>query len=71
FDKENDNSCVVQVLAAGQSALLTGDIEQAAERWLVAAYGGELSSRLLLAPHHAARLRRRRYFWMRSSPIGF
>lgn len=55
FDKENDNSCVLQVLAAGQSALLTGDIEQAAERWLVAAYGGELSSRLLLAPHHGSK----------------
>lgn len=55
FDKENDNSCVVQVATAGQSALLTGDIEQAAEQWLVAAYGGQLSSRILLAPHHGSK----------------
>ncbi len=55
FDKENDNSCVLQVIAAGQSVLLTGDIEQTAEAWLTATYGGELASRVLVAPHHGSK----------------
>ncbi|WFP51242.1 DNA internalization-related competence protein ComEC/Rec2 [Methylomonas sp. EFPC3] len=55
FNKENDNSCVLQVIAAGQSALLTGDIEQTAEAWLTATYGGELASRVLVAPHHGSK----------------
>lgn len=52
---ENDNSCVLRVSAANMSVLLTGDIEQAAERWLVARYAGQLASQVLIAPHHGSK----------------
>jgi competence protein ComEC len=52
---DNDRSCLLLVRAAnGQSLLLTGDAEVAAQRRLLAA---ELPARLdvLLAPHHGSR----------------
>ncbi|WP_020481929.1 DNA internalization-related competence protein ComEC/Rec2 [Methylomonas sp. MK1] len=55
FVGDNDNSCVLQVSSARQRFLLTGDIEQAAENWLVREYGDELASDVLLAPHHGSK----------------
>jgi len=55
FTKENDNSCVLKVEAGGQSLLLTGDIEQAAETWLVERYQDQLHSTVLIAPHHGSK----------------
>lgn len=53
---ENDASCVLQIRAAdGMRLLLPGDIEAAAERDLVARYGGRLRSEILVAPHHGSR----------------
>lgn len=52
-DKENDNSCVLRVGGQG-GALLTADIEKAAERALVDRYGEALASRVLIAPHHGS-----------------
>ncbi|MDP3839171.1 MAG: DNA internalization-related competence protein ComEC/Rec2, partial [Methylococcales bacterium] len=41
---ENDNSCVLQVQSVHGTALLTGDIEATAEKWLVKRYGDRLTS---------------------------
>ena len=39
FVSDNDNSCVLKIQSAHGTVLLTGDIEAAAESWLVASYG--------------------------------
>jgi competence protein ComEC len=52
---ENDRSCVLRVSAAAGSALLTGDIEQAAERRLAERYGAALKADILIAPHHGSK----------------
>lgn len=52
----NDASCVLQVrTATGDSALLPGDIEAAAEFALVRRHGAALASTVLVAPHHGSR----------------
>ncbi|NOV29144.1 DNA internalization-related competence protein ComEC/Rec2 [Methylomonas sp. ZR1] len=55
FIGDNDNSCVLQVSSAQQVFLLTGDIEQTAENWLVREYADKLASDVLLAPHHGSK----------------
>lgn len=56
YSRGNDASCVLQVRAAsGDSALLPGDIEAAAELALVRRHGAELASAVLIAPHHGSR----------------
>ena len=51
---DNAHSCVVRIEGAGGSVLLTGDIERAAERALVARAGGRLATDVLVAPHHGS-----------------
>jgi competence protein ComEC len=51
----NNDSCVLRVSAGGESLLLTGDIELAAERELVAYHGGRLQADILVAPHHGSK----------------
>ena len=51
--RRNDGSCVLRVAAAGQSVLLTGDIERAAEAELLGQ--GPLISDVLIVPHHGSR----------------
>jgi len=55
YPKENDNSCVLKVDTGKNSFLLTGDIEQTAEQWLVEQYGGQLNSSVLVAAHHGSK----------------
>ncbi|WP_158307426.1 DNA internalization-related competence protein ComEC/Rec2 [Methylomonas methanica] len=55
FGGENDNSCVLQISNATHRLLLTGDIQQSAEQWLVAQYGPALASSVLVAPHHGSK----------------
>lgn len=50
----NDASCVLSVSGPGGRVLLTGDIEAAAERRLVAAYGDALDADVLVVPHHGS-----------------
>ena len=53
--KPNTLSCLLRVVAAnGRAALMTGDIEAAQERELVAT-GAALRSELLMAPHHGSK----------------
>lgn len=54
---ENDNACVLLINAGGQRALLTGDIETAAERDLLSRYQDQipgLRAAVLQAAHHGS-----------------
>jgi competence protein ComEC len=51
----NNNSCVLKISAGENSILLTGDIEQDAEKWLVENNALQLASTILVAPHHGSR----------------
>jgi competence protein ComEC len=60
--KRNNRSCVLRVQAGEDSVLLSGDIEEVAERGLVARLGERLRSDVLVVPHHGS---------MTSSSVGF
>ena len=49
----NNQSCVLRISTAQQSALLMGDIEKSVEQWLIA-NDSHLQANLLLAPHHGS-----------------
>ncbi|WP_322082749.1 DNA internalization-related competence protein ComEC/Rec2 [Burkholderia sp. BCC1972] len=51
----NGQSCVLRIDAGGTSALLTGDIEAAAERRLVADARDALAAQILVVAHHGSR----------------
>lgn len=53
--KDNDKSCVIQVVSAHGRLLLTGDIEQHAEQTLLASAPGELGSQVMTMPHHGSK----------------
>ena len=55
FKDENNNSCVIQIIAGNQRVLFTGDIESEAESRLVDQYGKLLASDVLVAPHHGSK----------------
>jgi competence protein ComEC len=50
----NNSSCVLRISAGGTVALLSGDIERAAEATLATLEGEGLGSHLLVAPHHGS-----------------
>ncbi|MDP6551854.1 MAG: DNA internalization-related competence protein ComEC/Rec2 [Arenicellales bacterium] len=50
----NDVSCVIRIQGKYGSALLTGDIEAAAEQTLVDRYGSALKVDVLQVPHHGS-----------------
>jgi competence protein ComEC len=50
----NDASCVLRIEAAGQVALLSGDIELAGERQLLQRVPEALPANILVAPHHGS-----------------
>ena len=52
---DNEQSCVLRVLAGGQAVLAGGDLGIAGERWLVGTYGDSLHSQLLVLGHHGSR----------------
>ncbi|MBS3955664.1 MAG: DNA internalization-related competence protein ComEC/Rec2 [Methylomicrobium sp.] len=55
IENDNDGSCVLQISSERGRILLTGDIEKTAEAKLVQAYGDQLSSRVMIAPHHGSK----------------
>jgi competence protein ComEC len=54
YQRDNDSSCVLLVSAGGHTALITGDIEAAAERDLVRD-GGLAAVDVVVVPHHGSR----------------
>ena len=64
----NDRSCVVQVRARNLTLLLSGDIEQAAERGLLQRHRAGLKSDVLVVPHHGSKTSSTRDFIRAVSP---
>lgn len=55
FNDKNNSSCILQISTKAGKILFTGDIEQAAEDYLVRTYGSELASEVLIVPHHGSK----------------
>ena len=57
LDKTHDNnlSCVLRISTGTNSVLLAGDIERAAEWYLLRQHPAQLSASLLVVPHHGSR----------------
>jgi competence protein ComEC len=53
--RDNNNSCVLKIQSENGTILLTGDIEAAAESWLIDQYGEALHADILVAPHHGSK----------------
>ncbi len=53
--KDNDRSCVLKITSRYGGVLLPADIEQRAEREILARAPDKLASALLIAPHHGSR----------------
>ncbi len=68
FVSDNDNSCVLKIQAKHGTVLLTGDIEAAAESWLVKTYGETLKAEVLVAPHHGSKTSSTRGFLQAVQP---
>ena len=64
----NAHSCVIRIEGSGGSALLTGDIESAAERTLVARRSHRLAADVLVVPHHGSATSSTREFLDAVSP---
>ena len=52
---DNNQSCIVQMEMAGKRILLPGDIDKKAEKQLIATYGEELKSDILIVGHHGSK----------------
>ncbi|MBL1319926.1 MAG: DNA internalization-related competence protein ComEC/Rec2 [Methylophaga sp.] len=52
---ENNLSCVLKISTTNKSVLLTGDIESETEKLLVQRYSSQLTSTLLIVPHHGSK----------------
>ena len=64
----NAHSCVIRIEGSGGSTLLTGDIESAAERTLVARRSRRLAADVLVVPHHGSATSSTREFLDAVSP---
>ena len=64
----NAHSCVIRIEGSGGSALLTGDIESAGERTLVARRPHRLAADVIVVPHHGSATSSTREFLDAVSP---
>lgn len=55
FTAGNNSSCVLLIASKHGTILLTGDIEAAAEHYLIQKYRDNLAARILVAPHHGSK----------------
>ncbi len=55
FNSDNENSIVLKVYKNSKTFLLTGDIDQKVEKYLIEKYGNFLKSDYLLIPHHGSK----------------
>lgn len=68
FNDKNNNSCILQISTKSGKILLTGDIEKAAEDYLVRTYGSELASDVLIVPHHGSKTSSSYRFLLETAP---
>ncbi|MBI2786109.1 MAG: DNA internalization-related competence protein ComEC/Rec2 [Legionella longbeachae] len=68
FKNKNNNSCILQLSSNAGRILLTGDIEQTAEDYLVKTYGSMLASDVLIVPHHGSKTSSSYRFLLEISP---
>ena len=54
FKADNDQSCILRVVANGQALLITGDLGLAGEESLASRYGSGLYSQVLVLGHHGS-----------------
>ena len=52
---DNNQSCIIQIEMADKKILLPGDIDKKAEKLLLATYGDELKSDILIVGHHGSK----------------
>ncbi|WP_419420680.1 DNA internalization-related competence protein ComEC/Rec2 [Legionella sp. D16C41] len=52
---KNNSSCVLQIITPSGNALITGDIEKEAERYLIRHYPKQLASDILVVAHHGSK----------------
>lgn len=65
---KNNRSCILQISNATEQVLLSGDIEQPAEDYLIKTYGSQLQSTVLLIPHHESKTSSSMAFVMQVAP---
>jgi competence protein ComEC len=68
FKSKNNNSCILQITNKAGRILLTGDIEQIAEDYLIKTYGNQLVSDVLIVPHHGSKTSSSYRFLLEVSP---
>ncbi len=54
IESENGQSVVLHLAYGGTDALLSGDVEESAERDLIRSYGSQLESWIVKVPHHGS-----------------
>lgn len=64
----NNASCVLAVRTAGGQLLFTGDIEAAAEEFLVQTYGAQLMATAVTIPHHGSATSSGAHFMAATTP---
>lgn len=69
FKSKNNSSCILQVSSPHARVLLTGDIEKDAETYLIKTYGSQLTSDVLILPHHGSKTSSSYRFLMEVAPV--